>query len=273
MVLLVGACAPSSTEGDSDSYTGPLEGKLSNNGLVLDFSVLDDLVATRLSADSQQVDESKFAPLLSTDKGAELFSYVVTCALDEDQDLRVASTGAVYTGNLGLAPQWLDGDCDTSCQRWVSACVLAHTNSFGHTVPISPRGGHENLAWNQAIEDEYSFEEAAYYGNLFMPAGERWAVVCGGQSLFNNFLVVTDGDEIDTAGAAFAEGRTSGGGTETIGFAGLCGPLELVDLPTDYGGVSACSSSEAGYQVDCLRAVEEPLEARYSEVVTVFLAP
>src|SRR5436189_174054 len=31
------------------------------------------------------------------------------------------------------------GQCDETCQRWVSACVLARTNAYGVHVPISLR--------------------------------------------------------------------------------------------------------------------------------------
>ncbi|HVU52271.1 MAG TPA: HYR domain-containing protein [Polyangia bacterium] len=76
------------------------------------------------------------------------------------------------------------GQCDESCQRWVSACVLARTNAYGVHVPISMRapagppagaspGKMLQLAAVQAAlvvgPDEAAFQEreGAYYGNLF----------------------------------------------------------------------------------------------------------
>ena len=50
---------------------------------------------------------------------------------DDDED---SGGGVRYPGLLGLAPEWVGGECGPSCQRWISACVLAHANAFGVQV-------------------------------------------------------------------------------------------------------------------------------------------
>jgi hypothetical protein len=76
---------------------------------------------------------------------------------------------------------WESGQCDESCQRWVSACLLARTNAYGVVVHISLRApatappGQE-LQFEkiqtalQTTEEEvrdYNLREGAYYGNIF----------------------------------------------------------------------------------------------------------
>ena len=89
------------------------------------------------------------------------------------------------------------GQCDESCQRWISACVLARTNAYGEhveismSVPDSPPanptlgqqlqfaavkhalrvGANERLPCQQGDEADpncgYTNREGAYYGNIF----------------------------------------------------------------------------------------------------------
>jgi alpha-tubulin suppressor-like RCC1 family protein len=77
----------------------------------------------------------------------------------------------------GTPGKW--GQCDESCQRWVSACVLARTNAYGVHVEISMRAPHnapdaiknalatsENVNGNKET-DVFWQREGAYYGNIF----------------------------------------------------------------------------------------------------------
>ncbi len=92
-----------------------------------------------------------------------------------------ASGGAV----VGTGSKW--GDCDETCQRWVSSCVLARTNAYGEHVEISMRAPKDApLAIRNALtvssaernpcpagDDPkdptcgYTLREGAYYGNIF----------------------------------------------------------------------------------------------------------
>ncbi len=96
-------------------------------------------------------------------------------------------TGAIGVGiNSDGSTWWGSGTCDESCQRWVSACVLARTNAYGVHVEISMRAPDDAP---QAIKDAlavsdsehspcpagseadptcgYTLREGAYYGNIF----------------------------------------------------------------------------------------------------------
>src|SRR6202142_1207441 len=76
-------------------------------------------------------------------------------------------------GGVGGAP----GTCDESCQRWVSACVLARTNAYGAHVAISmrapadpPQAIRNALATSPTEPATYPLREGAYYGNIFETA-------------------------------------------------------------------------------------------------------
>ncbi len=282
LVASVGACT------DQSSETGPgqdvLEGKLSNNGLVLDQQALDLLSTQALSTTDGAdlvVDETEFGALLQANGGADLLSYLVTCALGEDQELKVASSGQTLTGNLGLAPQWAVEPCDESCQRWVSACVLAHSNAFGNEVTISPRGGNSGMAWNSGIEAEFDYQEAAYFGNVFAAGEERVMQACAGAGLV---AVSLDTGSIQD-GAEFLAGRICGVGACSFEFAGLCRDSLVEGVPGSID-TGVCATYANGYFSDCEESEgfegELPLGNpndtssatgdRYSEVITVYLS-
>ncbi len=250
--LFTAACAPAAP------------GKLSNNGLVLEFAVLDSLEPSALTTGSSGiVDEESFGALLATAEGEDLFSYLMQCALDEGQQVTVSSTNTSYDGLLGLAPEWERGRCETDCQEWLSACVLAHTNARGKTVSISPRGRHEALVWNDEIEEEYKIEEAAFYGNLFLPAGQRTAVVCSGKNLSSESFNPQ----------SFIDGRVNSAGGDELVYSGFCGKAGfVVDIPQ-----TACSSRTDGYYSQCVLADEDDdafdEAKRTDRVITIFLKP
>jgi hypothetical protein len=259
------ACSSASTDVDGVDE----EGKLSNNGLVLDLAVLDKLSTAPLSKDGL-VNEEAFADLLSTPSGEELFSYLVICALGEEQSLERAN-GTLYAGNLGMEPQWETSSCDESCQRWISACALAHNNAFGESVTISPRGSHPALVWNKTIEQDFAIEEAAYYGNLFLAAHERTAIVCGGAE-----LEAWSSDE--AIGEAFLHGRINSGGSDELEFSGMCDGFiindPILNEPVKVPG--ACQTKERGFYEDCLRDADDAVDedailVRVPEVITVFV--
>ena len=96
-------------------------------------------------------------------------------------------TGSVGLGINTNGSTWgASGTCDESCQRWVSACVLARTNAYGVHVEISMRAPADAPPAIQAalsasdyerarcpagsesdIHCGYTQREGAYYGNLF----------------------------------------------------------------------------------------------------------
>lgn len=263
IVVLVGACT-SPADGPQDSAPGPLEGKLSNNGLALNLANLDYLSTNALASSgsgSLRLDEVAHGPLLAQPGGPELLSYIVTCALDENQELQVADT--TYTGNLALATQWAQGPCDESCQRWISSCVLAHTNSAGVSVTISPRGSHNGLSWTKEIEASYPKEEAAYFGNLFKPAGQRPMYACGGLGNPDNLIEAVN----------YFRGRVCGVGACEFEYLGPCDSLGDIG-PADVFNIGVCNDYQSGYHSRCGSqsvVLQEPGETLFDEVITVYL--
>jgi hypothetical protein len=83
--------------------------------------------------------------------------------------------GAIGVGVNADGSTWAaTGTCDESCQRWVSACVLARTNAYGVHVDISMRAPadapdaiKQALKVSDAERAAYPLREGAYFGNLF----------------------------------------------------------------------------------------------------------
>jgi hypothetical protein len=96
----------------------------------------------------------------------------------------VPLTGAIGVGvNADGSTWWGTGRCDESCQRWVSACVLARANAYGVHVDISmraPADAPPTIKNALLVSDEerdggpgilaYSHREGAYFGNIFATA-------------------------------------------------------------------------------------------------------
>src|SRR5690606_28611369 len=79
--------------------------------------------------------------LEASEEGRDLLSYVARCALPEG-DALVAEHGGVtyeFPGLLDLAPAWEDRALTAGEARQVSACLIAHVNAYGVSVPISLR--------------------------------------------------------------------------------------------------------------------------------------
>src|SRR5262249_53524270 len=77
--------------------------------------------------------------LASTAAKRTQLTYLVRCALPAELALYTDQDGTRFTfpGGLGLAPRWVDEAMTPSEERWVSACLLAHVNAVGTSVPIS----------------------------------------------------------------------------------------------------------------------------------------
>ena len=104
----------------------------------------------------------------------QFVEYLVECALPEDDSVTYKIAGKSYTfaGDLGLAPEWKTKSCGVSCQRWVSACMLARLNKLGQRIEISLRGEHPALKARKPEVKAYESREATYYGNLFAAPDE-----------------------------------------------------------------------------------------------------
>jgi hypothetical protein len=116
----------------------------------------------------------------------EFLKYVVSCALPADQSVTIKVDGQSYTypGSLGMEPAWgqRGGSCDQSCQRWVSACVLARVDHLGVARPISVRGLNPGLKTTLKEAIDFPVREATYYGNVFTPQQPLFACLAPGQT-------------------------------------------------------------------------------------------
>ncbi|MDQ3337944.1 MAG: HYR domain-containing protein [Myxococcota bacterium] len=108
----------------------------------------------------------------------KLLQYIYSCAMPAGVSKVLDPSGAnvLLEGAIGLAPAWDGpaGACDETCQRWVSACVLARTNAYGVHVQISmrapdsaPQSIKDALATTVDERTNWNKREGAYYGNLF----------------------------------------------------------------------------------------------------------
>ena len=141
---------------------------LSVNGLSVNGLSVNGLSVNGLSANGLSVNGLSVNGL--TDPAAQKFmTYLVSCALPAGRSVTLAGDGTstTFAGEIGLAPSWETGSCDLTCQRWVSACILARVNHLGVHREISMRGDHKALAVVPHELQLYTEAEATYFANLF----------------------------------------------------------------------------------------------------------
>jgi alpha-tubulin suppressor-like RCC1 family protein len=135
-------------------------------------------------------------------RAANVMQYVAKCALRPDQSLAYTDGGGKsyqWPGALGLAPGWNARAATVAEQEWVSACLMAFTNKCGNNVIISLRAPTEGAPETERFPLEageasgWRYQEAAFFGNLFDPAGPD-ANGCDGSGT-NNFVQVGLGRE------------------------------------------------------------------------------
>ncbi|MCG8425406.1 MAG: hypothetical protein MJE77_46595 [Proteobacteria bacterium] len=128
------------------------------------------------------LDSETAGVLAATAAGRRVLSYAMKCALDRNDVVVVESDYAQYkfSGGLGVAPEWkTHGALEPGQQHAVSACVLAHVNVFGVTVPISLRD-YRTLDTSADEKAGYESHEATFFGNLFSASPAMY--VCSGDS-------------------------------------------------------------------------------------------
>jgi hypothetical protein len=261
LLVLLAGCMPGAGE-----VTGPPDRPqvqqsndgLSMNGLSQNRLSLNRLSLNALSGDRLTLDGSG---LEATPEGRELLTYVVRCALPENEELSVEISGTTYVfpGLLGMAPQWVDGECDLSCQRWVSGCLLAHVNAFGVSVPISVRTPGTEIATSQFEIAEYDVQEGAFWGNLFVEDGQEVEMnSCSGHAM-------VEGDLEHDPNSWLSKRQCAAWDTTHCGFdlTGTCSASEWS------GGACQNELGAAGILTRCSDDWEgAPV---YEEVVTIYL--
>lgn len=189
-----------SPDGEGDGALGEArQADLSRNDLSRNSLSFNDLSRNDLSRNALAASTLSSNALSTAGLGVQLLKYVIRCALPDEVCLDVPVTATDtdvpsecvngvchFCGNLNLAPDWQTTPLTIAKEKWISACLLAHVNIDGVSIPISVRddvGG--NIAVVQAAEYTlYNSPEAAFYGNLFRPGpnGQYEKYVCNAGS-------------------------------------------------------------------------------------------
>jgi len=168
--------------------------------------------------------------LMTTPEGRATVTYLVRCALAADQTItKQDQNGVSYTfkGQIGIAPEWADAECDLTCQESVSACMLAHVNTTGANIPLWLVGNVPSIGWGQSVN--YPNQEGSFFGNIFVDPPT--AYYCNGEGFDKG--VVPGRIGADQVGAPYVNPLASvGGACKTV-----CTPM---DIPNQKDGYKAC---------------------------------
>lgn len=156
------------------SLNGLSANGLSLNGLSLNGLSLNGLSVNGLSA---SIFSSWFEQAPS--HSDMVMRYVVLCALPPGQSLTYTQpqTQVTHTwyGRLGLAPVWASGQPPPLVeQHLISACLAAHANKYGVSVPISVLGedsAGQPIPFTEDELHEYSRKDGCFFGNVFTDEG------------------------------------------------------------------------------------------------------
>jgi hypothetical protein len=155
-------------------------GEVSSYALSANALSANALSANALSANALT------ASALEDPLAREFLKYVVSCALPADETINLTIDGQAYAfpGSLGMEPQWghAGGSCDETCQRWITACVLARVDFLGVERPISVRGLNPGLKTTDEEASDYPVDEATYFGNVFAPGKPLFACLAPGRT-------------------------------------------------------------------------------------------
>ena len=152
---------------------------LSQNGLSQNGLSQNGLSQNGLSQNG--LSQNGFSTWFNADPAAAdaVMRYLVRCAVPSGQSRAWTNptTGASYSwpGELGLAPGWAGGTAATVAeQQLITACLAAHVNAYGISVPISVNGKTATGDVIPHSKDEralYTEYEGAFFGNLFADEG------------------------------------------------------------------------------------------------------
>lgn len=168
-----------SQQQELDSPNGLTPNGLSYNGLSANGLSANGLSANGLSANG--LSANGFAAWFSQEpaQADEVMRYLVRCAVPAGsvRTYTDPQTQITYSwpGELGLAPDWANGQPATLVeQQLVSACLAAHVNKFGVSVVISVLGRDATGQFIPFSNEElhhYSRRESCFFGNLFNGEG------------------------------------------------------------------------------------------------------
>jgi hypothetical protein len=168
--------------------------------------------------------------LMTSAEGRNTLGYLVRCALPAGHSItKTDQAGKSYTfaGQIGVAPEWEAGVCGGSCERWVSACMLALVNTTGDHYPLWLVAQNSAIGWS--LDPAFPFQEGAFFGDIFTP--EPYAYFCGGRDFGTNPIPGRIGSN-----------QSAPPYTNAYGAGGRCLPTcTAADYPHRAEGVKACS--------------------------------
>jgi hypothetical protein len=193
---------------------------------------------------------------------------------------------------------WGSGNCDESCQRWVSACVLARTNAYGVHVDISmraPANAPQAIKDALAVSDlerngdathvAYSLREGAFYGNIFAttpvnpaaPTGIGTETETGAIAGTPSFYACAGpGSNIPEITKRFCSSQgdqvvinVPGVCRQTTTEAGTCAGEDTDPMSPTFGAIQDCYTNAATQPRAQCSDYRDP--ACYNEVITVYL--
>ncbi len=200
----------------------------------------------------------------------------------------VPLTGSIGVGiNADETGWWQSGRCDETCQRWVSACVLARTNAYGVHVPISLRapadapqpiknalalGADEGAECRPGVDPNdpscgFTLREGGFYGNLFAtqpldPAPSTSPIV----ATPSFYACAGPGSNIPAVTKRFC---SSQGDQAVIDVPGMCRPAGdqpgVCDAEDANGNMVACHTATTDH------ATPDTANPPYHEVITTYL--
>jgi hypothetical protein len=146
---------------------------------------------------------------MESTQGQLVVGYIVKCALPAGHSVtKYDGEGNLHTfeGSIGVGAEWETGACGSSCQEWMTACLLSHVNLTGQHVNVWMTAEH--AAINLEKSDDFPLEESAFFGNLFSDAPE--AYVCHGENADDHPIAGRVCDGASTC--PYANPYVSGGG-------------------------------------------------------------
>jgi hypothetical protein len=166
---------------------------------------------------------------MTTAGGRMTVSYLVRCALPIGHSItKKDQSGVAYTynGQLGFAPEWETGACQQTCQRYVSACMMAHVNTAGVHIPLWLDAAKTSVGWGQ--DSHYPHQEGSFFGNIFVSPPQ--AYYCNGKDFAVG--VVPGRLGANQVGAPYSN---------PFAGTGYCADhCTAADLPHDHDGYKAC---------------------------------
>ena len=294
---MLAACVAEPSE-SSDSQDVVTRNMLSSNMLssnMLSSNMLSSnmLSSNMLSSNQLQLNPDGAQLLLTSADGRFLLQYIVSCAVPSGIDLIADVPSApdsappatpytcsggtcTFTGQLGLAPKWIDHKLDRDGMGWVSACLLARVNANQISEEISMRGNDPALAVGPAEAALYTVEEGGFYGDVFSyPKPIVW-IACEGKGQIDG----TFGGLVQRKCARPDPNRP---GKTVCGFtyAGYCGDYSpqvpaahaCRDYTADPGYYDRCrAGTHHGNVTDDIRADGE-YHHQFRQVITTYVTP